>query len=77
MASLAHAGLGLQKEVGRLACERPLARKRDILLEFTGGHHLTALGGVRGVLLGAVITWIIPFVWTSLPATMSTGKNQG
>jgi len=35
MASLAHAGLGLQKEVGRLACERPLARKRDILLEFT------------------------------------------
>jgi putative ABC transport system permease protein len=32
---------------------------------------LTAVGGVIGVLLGAVITWTIPAIWSSLPASMS------
>jgi putative ABC transport system permease protein len=32
---------------------------------------LTALGGVLGVLVGAIITWTIPAIWSSLPARMS------
>jgi putative ABC transport system permease protein len=57
--------IGVRKGIG--------ARKRDILLQFTlETITLTALRGVLGVLLGAVITWIIPFIWTSVPATMPT-----
>ena len=33
---------------------------------------LTALGGIIGVLFGALVVWIIPVVWPSLPARMST-----
>ena len=33
---------------------------------------LTSLGGVLGILLGAVFTWIIYFLPIGLPATMST-----
>ena len=32
---------------------------------------LTMVGGVFGLLLGAIITWIVPVVFPSLPATMS------
>jgi putative ABC transport system permease protein len=57
--------IGVRKALG--------ATKRNILTQFTTeAVTLCAVGGVIGVLTGAVLTWIVYFLPIGLPATLST-----
>ena len=57
--------IGIRKAIG--------ATKRTILTQFTTeAVTLCAVGGVVGVLVGAVITWIVYFLPIGLPATLSS-----
>jgi putative ABC transport system permease protein len=57
--------IGVRKAIG--------ATKRTILTQFTTeAVTLCAVGGVMGILVGAVLTWIIYLLPIGLPATLST-----
>jgi putative ABC transport system permease protein len=57
--------IGVRKAIG--------ATKRNILTQFTTeAVTLCAVGGIFGVIVGAVITWIVYFLPIGLPATLST-----
>jgi putative ABC transport system permease protein len=57
--------IGVRKAIG--------ATKRTILTQFTTeAVTLCAMGGVFGVFLGAIVTWIIYFLPVGIPATIST-----
>jgi len=56
--------IGVRKAIG--------ATRKTILTQFTTeAVTLSAVGGVAGILLGAVITWIVYFLPIGLPATLS------
>ncbi|HXR38100.1 MAG TPA: ABC transporter permease [Terracidiphilus sp.] len=57
--------IGVRKAIG--------ATRRTILTQFTvEAVTLCAVGGVFGVIVGAVLTWIVYFLPIGLPATLST-----
>ena len=57
--------IGIRKAIG--------ATKRTILTQFTTeAVTLCAVGGVVGVLVGAILTWIVYFLPIGLPASLST-----
>ncbi len=57
--------IGVRKAIG--------ATRRTILTQFTTeAVTLCAVGGIMGILIGAIITWIIYFLPIGLPATLST-----
>jgi putative ABC transport system permease protein len=57
--------IGVRKALG--------ATKRTLLTQFTTeAVTLCAVGGALGIVLGAVLTWIIYFLPIGLPATLST-----
>jgi putative ABC transport system permease protein len=57
--------IGVRKAIG--------ATKRTLLVQFTTeAVTLCAVGGVLGILLGAVLTWIVYLLPIGLPATLST-----
>ena len=57
--------IGVRKAIG--------ATRRNILTQFTTeAVTLCAVGGIFGILTGAIITWIVYFLPIGLPATLST-----
>jgi len=57
--------IGVRKAIG--------ATKRTILMQFTTeAVTLCAVGGIVGVAVGAILTWIVYFLPIGLPATLST-----
>ena len=57
--------IGVRKAIG--------ATKQTLIMQFTTeAVALCAVGGVVGILVGAILTWIIYFLPIGLPATMST-----
>ena len=57
--------IGVRKAIG--------ATKRTLMVQFTTeAVTLCAVGGVIGILLGPVFTWIVYFLPIGLPATLST-----
>ena len=56
--------IGVRKAIG--------ATKRALLMQFTTeAVTLSAVGGIIGLLLGAILTWIVYFLPIGLPATLS------
>ena len=57
--------IGIRKAIG--------ATRHTILTQFTTeAVTLCSIGGILGILLGAIITWIVYFLPIGLPATLST-----
>ena len=62
--------IGVRKAIG--------ATKRTLLTQFTTeAVTLCAVGGIIGILLGAVLTWIVYFLPIGLPASLSAVGADG